>query len=156
MKKVKQDRIMKKNKIWSMMLMTITITTIMVACGSDDSDSDSSMNFTKDMLVDENSYWDIKDITGNNARFNKGDVAEFYADGTCKGFHHMETTYQIKNGRLYTYYAQTQEPMFIYTLLSKEVSGVKEELAVRVDGTLDDKSVFRIVMRKNTKAASAH
>ena len=144
---------MKKLKIWSMMLMIITLP-MMVACGSDDSDSESSMDFTKEMLVDESCYWDIKEITGNNTRFSKGDVAEFYADGTCKGFDYMETAYQIKNGRLYTYYGKTQEPMFVYTLLSRDVSDVKDELTVRVDGTLDDKSVFRIVMRKNAKIAA--
>lgn len=135
--------------------MIITLP-MMVACGSDDNDSESGMNFTKEMLVDENCYWDIKEITGNNVRLSKGAEAEFYADGTCKGFDNMETAYQIKNGRLYTYFGKSQEPIYVYTLLSREVSNVKDELTVRVDGTLDDKSVFRIVMRRNSKIASAH
>ncbi len=57
----------------------------------------------------------------------------------------METAYRIENGRIFTYYAVTNEPMYIYTLLSK--SG--DTMSVNVNGTLDeiDQSIT-ITMRK--------
>ena len=134
------------------MLMAIVLLT-MVACGSDD--DDNSLPFTKEILVDAYSYWDIKDITGNNKHLRKGATARFYTDGTCSGFDSMETSYDIKGGKLYTYYAKTNEPMFIYTLLSRFTDETHDELTVRVDGTLDDHSTCTIVMRRNSEAESA-
>ena len=136
------------------MLMALALP-IMVACGSDD-DDDGSLPFTKELLVDAYSYWDIKDITGSNSHLIKGAVANFYSDGTCNGFDSMETSYEIKGGKLYTYYAKTKEPMFVYTLLKRFVDETHDELTVRVDGTLDDHSSCTIVMRRNSRAASGY
>ena len=136
---------MKKIKIWSAMMLVAMMVSMMVACGGDDS-NDNSLPFTKEMIVcGDNYFWDIKEVSGNNTRMKKGASAMFYADGTCKGFYGMETSYDIKDGKLYTYYAKTKEPMFVYTLISK----YDTELTVRVDGTLDDNTSSTIVMRKN-------
>ena len=147
---------MKQLKIWSIMLLMVITLPLMVACGSDDDNDDNTLPFTKEILVDEYGFWDIKDITGNNTHLRKGATARFYADGTCKGFDSMETSYEIKGGKLYTYYAKTKEPMFIYTLLSRYKNVYNDELTVRVDGTLDDHSSFQIVMRKNSSVDSAN
>ena len=63
---------------------------------------------------------------------------------------------QIKGGKLYTYFAKTKEPMFVYTLLKRFVDETHDELTVRVDGTLDDHSSCTIVMRRNSRAASGY
>lgn len=130
------------------MLVVMALPT-MVACGGDDSE-DNSLPFTKEMIVcGDNYFWDIKEVSGNNTRIKKGASAVFYADGTCNGFFSMETSYEIKGGKLYTYYAKTKEPMFVYTLISKFDKEYDTELTVRVDGTLDDSTSSTIVMRKN-------
>ena len=147
---------MKQLKIWSIMLLAVMMMPMVVSCGGDDDNDDNSMSFTKELLVDEYSYWDIKDITGNNTHLRKGATARFYADGTCNGFDNMETSYEIKGGKLYTYYAKTKEPMFVYTLQSRYVNEFNDELTVKVDGTLDDHSTCTIIMRRNSGAASVN
>ena len=140
---------MKKLRIWSMLMLMVMALPMMVACGGDDSEDDNSLPFTKEMIIGDTFYWDITEVTGNNSRMRKGASAQFYADGTCKGFYSMETSWEIKGGKLYTYYAKTKEPMFVYTLISKFDKEYDTELTVRVDGTLDDKTSSTIVMRKN-------
>ncbi len=141
---------MKQLKIWSMMMLMVMALSMIIACGGDDSDGDNSLPFTKEMIVSGDYYfWDIKDVTGNNTRMRKGASAQFYADGTCKGFYSMETSYEIIGGKLHTYYAKTKEPMFVYTLISKFEKEYDTELTVRVDGTLDDNTSSTIIMRKN-------
>ena len=46
----------------------------------------------------------------------------------------MEDAYKILGGKIYTYYAETDEPMYIYSLISGDASN----LTVRVGGTLDE------------------
>ncbi len=134
------------------MVLAAMMMPVLTACGGDD--DDNSMSFTKEMLVDEHSFWEIKDIQGNNTRLIKGATAKFYANGTCKGFDSSETYYEIKGGKLYTYYGYTMEPMFVYTLQSRHVDDYNDELTVKVDGTLDDYSTCTIIMRKNSESAS--
>ena len=106
---------MKTMKFWSWMIILLAFPLIS-ACGSDDEENDNSIPFTTEILVDKNCFWDIKEITGSHSGFYKGASAEFFSNGTCDGFHSMETAYRITNGKLYTYYADTNEPMFVYTL----------------------------------------
>lgn len=148
---------MKQRKIWSMMMLVAMALPLMVSCGgSDGDDGDNSLSFTKEMIVTENSFWDIKNIQGNNTHFKQGATARFYADGTCKGFDNMETSYEIKGGKLYTYYAKTKEPMYVYTLQSRYVNEFNDELTVKVEGTLDNYSICTIIMRKNDVPVPAH
>ena len=144
---------MKKQKIWSKLMLVVMMLPLVASCSSDD--DDNSIPFTKEILVDAYSYWDIKDITGNISHLSKGTTARFYSDGTCDGFFYMETSYEIKGGKLYTYYAKTKEPMYVYTLLKRFIDETHDELTVRVEGTLDDNSTCTIIMRRNSGAASA-
>ena len=145
---------MKQLKRWSLWMLAIMMMPLFVSCGSDD--EDNSLSFTKELLVDEYGFWDIKEITGNNSHLTKGATARFYANGTCQGFDYMETSYELKGGKLYTFYAKTKEPMFVYTLLSRYKNEFNDELTVKVNGTLDDHSSCTIVMRRNSGAASVH
>ena len=56
----------------------------------------------------------------------------------------METAWRITNGRIETYYKQTEEPMYVYTLLSVNA----DEIMVRIDGTLDDILQAEVVLMK--------
>lgn len=49
----------------------------------------------------------------------------------------MENAYRIKNGRVETYYKDTEEPMLIYTLQNNN-NGI---LSVKVSGTLDESNL---------------
>ena len=147
---------MKQLKIWGILMLVVMLMPLVTSCGGDDDSDDHSLSFTKEMIVNENSFWDIKEITGNNSHFKKGASAKFYADGTCNGFDNMETSYEIKGGKLYTYYAKTKEPMFVYTLQSRYVNEYADELTVKIEGTLDDHSTCTIIMRKNDVPVPAH
>lgn len=56
----------------------------------------------------------------------------------------MENAYRIKNGKIYTYYSETDEPMHVYSLLSKQ----DNSLTVRVNGTLDESNVSVTIQLK--------
>ena len=121
-------------------LMIATINASFTSCSSDDND-EPSLSFTKEIVVGK---WKITNITGNNVRITVGSEAEFNNDGTCKGWFWMENAYRIEGGRIKTYYASTNEPMFVYTLLSQ--SG--NSLSVRMDGTLDDNTSCTLTLQK--------
>ena len=113
------------------------------ACSNDD-DDEASFSFTKEIIVGK---WKITNIAGNNEHstwLSVGSEAEFKADGTCKGWFSMEDAYKIDGGRVKTYYARTNEPMFVYTLLSQNGT----TLSVRMEGTLDDKSSCTLTLQK--------
>lgn len=125
-------------------VLTIALMSIgFTSCSSDD-DDEASLSFTKEIIVGK---WEITNIAGNNEHSTwlaVGSEAEFKADGTCKGWFSMEDAYKIEGGRVKTYYAQTSEPMFVYTLLSQNGT----TLSVRMNGTLDDKSSCTLTLQK--------
>ena len=111
------------------------------SCSSDDDDS-PSMSFDTQNIV---GTWEITNV-GNKSlpEFQNGATMTFYSDGTCKGVMEMENAYRIKNGIIYTYYSETDEPMCVYSLLSKQ----DNSLTVRVNGTLDESNVSVTIQLK--------
>ena len=111
------------------------------SCSSDDDDS-PSMSFDTQTIV---GTWEITNV-GNKSlpEFQNGAKMTFYSDGTCKGVMEMENAYRIKNGKIYTYYSETDEPMYVYSLLSKQ----DNSLTVRVNGTLDESNVSVTIQLK--------
>ena len=89
------------------------------SCSSDDDDS-PSMSFDTQTIV---GTWEITNV-GNKSlpEFQNGAKMTFYSDGTCKGVMEMENAYRIKNGKNYTYYSETDEPMYVYSLLSNKTT----------------------------------
>lgn len=132
-----------KKLIYLMAVLMIALVSVgFTACSSDD--DEPSLSFTKEMIVGK---WKITNISGNNEHsdsFGVGSGAEFKADGTCKGWFSMEDAYKIEDGRVKTFYARTNEPMFVYTLLSQNGT----TLSVRMDGTLDDKCSCTLTLQK--------
>ena len=96
----------------------------------------SEKAFTKELIAGD-FQWKVNSISikrGASSIITEGKTIRFNGDGSCEGFHSMENAWRINNGRIETYYKQTEEPIYVYTLLSSN----SDELLVRIDGTLDD------------------
>ena len=131
-------------KKYLLAVLTIALVSIDFTACSNDDDDEASFSFTKEIIVGK---WKITNIAGNNEHstwLSVGSETEFKADGTCKGWFSMEDAYKIDGGRVKTYYARTNEPMFVYTLLSQNGT----TLSVRMEGTLDDKSSCTLTLQK--------
>ena len=108
--------------------------------------SSQVQGFTEEMVAGD-CEWKLASfnvLRGGNSHLQYGRVIHFRTDGTCQGFHSMETAWRITNGRIETYYKETNEPIYVYTLLS--VDG--DQISVRMDGTLDDDFQATIVLNK--------
>ena len=101
--------------------------------------------FTKDLITA--SSWVVEEfniVKGSNSSIQKGKSITFKNDGSCEAFHSMENAWRITNGRIETYYKQTNEPMFVYTLLSQKDG----KLTVRMNGTLDNNLEATLTLAK--------
>ena len=139
---------MKKRKNWSKMMLVVTIMPLMVACGSDadeGKDNDKGIPFTSDMII---GVWKIVSTTSSQSDFSNGSLARFMKNMSCTGFHSMETSCKIEDGKMYTYYSLTGEPMYVYTLQSMNIANNDTTMNIRVNGTLDDHSSFNITVEK--------
>lgn len=132
---------MKKYFSYLKVILMLTLASIEASsCNNDD----DSLSFTKEIIVGK---WEIINITGCNEHSNwlsVGAKAEFKNDGTCNGWFPSENVYKIVDGRIKTYYAQTNEPCFVYTLLAQNAT----ILSVKIDGTLDDNSTCTLTLQK--------
>ena len=96
----------------------------------------SEKAFTKEIIAGD-FQWKVNSVSikrGASSIITEGKTIRFNEDGSYEGFHSMENAWRINNGRIETYYKQTEEPIYVYTLLSSN----SDELLVRIDGTLDD------------------
>jgi len=133
-----------------MLLLSMTLS-LMGACSSDSNEDTGSSGknagipFTTDLVA---GGWKIVSSTSSKSDFRMGSKALFVENGACLGFQSMETVYGLNEGKMYTFYKGTDEPMFVYTLHSFSVSDHDTILNIRVNGTLDDNSAFDIVVKK--------
>lgn len=120
-------------KLLSMLLLFAAVFSVSMAatsCGDDD--DGPAMAFERQSVI---GTWTITSVNGTSfPSFTSGSALTFNGDGTCETAGDMETAWRIEGGKIYTYYAKTDEPMYVYTLLSK--SG--DTMSVRVTGTLDE------------------
>lgn len=117
----------------------------------DDANQQTTIPVTREMI--SGTAWKVTNFTierGSNSDIQNGKTIIFKADGSCEGFHSMETAWRINSGRIETYYEKTNEPMFVYTLLS--ISG--DEVQIRMNGTLDDDLQAVIVLSKEPNTDS--
>ena len=142
--------ITKKKKFWC--LFSVTIIAIIgfcfISCGDDD-DNTPSLSFTKELIAAENVAWDVENVTierGSSDYVKSGRTLAFSKEGSCICFHPMETNYKINAGKIATFYKETNEPIFVYTLLAQN----DDVLKVRVNGTLDDDFSATITLKKTT------
>ena len=114
--------------------------------------SSTQINITPDM-IDEKYEWTVESFNitrGNNSDLQKGKTIRFKNDGSCEAFHSMETAWRINNGRIETYYKKTNEPMYVYTLLS--ISDNK--VTIKMNGTLDDNLEATIVFKRESSTTT--
>ena len=107
----------------------------------------SEKAFTKEIIAGD-FQWKVNSISikrGSSSIITEGKTIRFNEDGSCEGFHSMENAWRINNGRIETYYKQTEEPIYVYTLLSSN----SDELLVRIDGTLDDNLQAEVLLIKD-------
>ena len=107
----------------------------------------SEMAFTKEIIAGD-FQWKVNSVSikrGASSKITEGKTIRFYEDGTCEGFQSMENAWRINNGRIETYYKQTEEPIYVYTLLSSN----SDELLIRIDGTLDDNLQAEVLLIKD-------
>ena len=104
--------------------------------------------FTKEIIAG-NFKWKVNSVSikrGSGNSIIQGKTLRFYEDGTCEAFRSMENAWRINNGKIETFYKQTNEPMYVYTLLSAN----SDEIMVRIDGTLDDILQAEVVLLKES------
>ena len=107
----------------------------------------SEKAFTKELIAGD-FQWKVNSISikrGASSIITEGKTIRFNEDGSCEGFHSMENAWRINNGRIETYYKQTEEPIYVYTLLSSN----SDELLVRIDGTLDNNLQAEVLLIKD-------
>lgn len=103
--------------------------------------------FTKELIAGD-FQWKVNNVSikrGSSSKIIEGKTIRFNEDGSCEGFHSMENAWRINNGRIETYYKQTEEPIYVYTLISSN----SNELLVRIDGTLDDNLQAEVLLTKD-------
>ena len=115
---------------------------VFVSCGSDD---EPKLQFDKDTIV---GTWEITEVQGSPEWrwIVTGTLLTFNSNGTCSTGFSMEDSYKIEGGQVKTYYAETQEPMYVYELMGKNGN----TLTVKMKGTLDEgnlSTVFKMIKR---------
>ena len=109
-----------------------------VSCGSDD---DPDLQFDKNNIV---GTWEITEVQGTPEWWwiTQGTALKFNSNGSCTTGFSMEDSYKIEGGQVKTYYAETQEPMYIYELQGKKGN----TLTVKMKGTLDESNLSTVFM----------
>ena len=117
---------------FSLMVATMAL----VSCGNDD---EPNLQFDKETIV---GAWEITEVQGTPEWrwIVTGTRLTFNSNGTCSTGFSMEDSYIIEGGQVKTYYAETQEPMFVYELQGKKSS----TLTVKMKGTLDESNLSTV------------
>lgn len=122
-----------------------------VSCSSDNSGDNDSSSYTwfsqseiNDVLWIVQNVSDKKYTTYNHNDLVPGYKVKFYSNGTCKSSNSMQTGWTIESGKIKTYYAKTNEPMYVYTLISQN----EDNLVVKMEGTLDDDLSATLTIKK--------
>ena len=115
---------------------------VFVSCGSDD---EPDLQFDKNTII---GTWEITEVQGSPEWrwIVTGTMLTFNSNGTCSTGFSMEDSYKIEGGQVKTYYAETQEPMYIYELQGKKGN----TLTVKMKGTLDESNlstVFKMIKK---------
>ena len=115
---------------------------VFVSCGSDD---EPDLQFDKNTII---GTWEITEVQGSPewGWIVTGTMLTFNSNGTCSTGFSMEDSYKIEGGQVKTYYAETQEPMYVYELMGKNGN----TLTVKMKGTLDESNlstVFKMTKR---------
>lgn len=139
---------MKTIRLFGIALLSVLMGVSFSGCSSSDDEGggggDSGIEATYEKIVGDWYVTSIDVIKGDHANWQGGKNLYFREGGTCKTCNRMENRYKINNGKIETYYSETFEPMFVYTLLYWE----KDKIILRRDGTLDDTSSCKITAER--------
>ena len=118
------------------LISLMVVSLAFVSCGSDD---EPSLQFDKDTIV---GTWEITEVQGAPEWrwIVEGTTLTFNSNGTCSTGFSMEDSYKIEGGQVKTYYAETQEPMYVYELMGKNGN----TLTVKMKGTLDESNLSTV------------
>ena len=114
----------------------VVATMALVSCGNDD---EPNLQFDKETIV---GAWEITEVQGTPEWWwiTQGTALKFNSNGSCTTGFSMEDSYKIEGGQVKTYYAETQEPMYIYELQGKKGN----TLTVKMKGTLDESNLSTV------------
>ena len=114
----------------------MVVTMALVSCGNDD---EPNLQFDKETIV---GAWEITEVQGTPEWWwiTQGTALKFNSNGSCTTGFSMEDSYKIEGGQVKTYYAETQEPMYIYELQGKKGN----TLTVKMKGTLDESNLSTV------------
>ena len=109
---------------------------VFVSCGSDD---EPDLQFDKNTII---GTWESTEVQGSPEWWwiVTGTMLTFNSNGTCSTGFSMEDSYKIEGGQVKTYYAETQEPMYVYELMGKNGN----TLTVKMKGTLDESNLSTV------------
>ena len=109
---------------------------VFVSCGSDD---EPDLQFDKNTII---GTWEITEVQGSPEWWwiLTGTMLTFNSNGSCTTGFSMEDSYKIEGGQVKTYYAETQEPMYVYELMGKNGN----TLTVKMKGTLDESNLSTV------------
>ena len=109
---------------------------VFVSCGSDD---EPDLQFDKNTII---GTWEITEVHGlpEWRWIVTGTMLTFNSNGTCSTGFSMEDSYKIEGGQVKTYYAETQEPMYVYELMGRNGN----TLTVKMKGTLDESNLSTV------------
>lgn len=119
------------------LFFSLMVTTMaLVSCGNDD---EPNLQFDKETII---GTWEITEVQGTPEWWwiAQGNALTFNSNGTCSTGFSMEDSYKIEGGQVKTYYAETQEPMYIYELQGKK----ENSLTVKMKGTLDESNLSMV------------
>ena len=118
--------------VFSLMVATMAL----VSCGNDD---EPNLQFDKETIV---GAWEITEVQGSPEWrwIVTGTMLTFNSNGTCSTGFSMEDSYKIEGGQVKTYYAETQEPMYVYELMGRNGN----TLTVKMKGTLDESNLSTV------------
>ena len=100
-----------------------------VSCGDDE-----PLGFTDDIIKGS---WTISSVEGDSPwpQVKTGAIYTFNEDGTCSTPFSWEDSYKIVLGKVRSYHAENNEPMFIYELINYNPS---QNFKARIRGTLNE------------------
>lgn len=113
-----------------------------VSCGDDE-----PLGFTKDIIKGS---WVISNVEGDSpwTHVKTEAVYTFNEDGTCSTPYSWEDSYKIVLGKVRSYHAENNEPMYIYELIDNKPS---QNFKARIKGTLNESHLSVVVTFESVK-----
>lgn len=122
-------------KTFFSILAIFAISLCFISCSKDDDDNNTYAIEKADLI----GSWEVISVSNSTTfkHVKPGCIFVFNSNNTCSTPFSMENHYEIKSGKVYTYYKSTMEPMYVYSLISTE----DDIASLRMNGTLDESNL---------------